>query len=74
MSYKRITRPPIRDTMPKGIRINLGLAISGATLAPRQHRTCAEIAAYCDCSKQMIHIIEKQALRKIRRAFFGDDL
>ena len=74
MSYKRITRPKIRDTTPKGIQIDLGLAISGATLAPGQHRTCPEIAAYCNCSKQMIHYIEKQALRKIRRAIFGDDL
>jgi len=74
MSYKRITRPKIRDTTPKGVRIDLGLAISGATLLPGQQRSLVELAAYCDCSKQMIHIIEKQALRKIRKAYFRDDL
>ena len=74
MSYKRITRPKIRDTTPKGVRIDLGLAISGATLPPGHQRTLVELAAYCYCSKQMIHIIEKQALRKIRKAYFRDDL
>lgn len=57
-----------RDTRPKGRQIDLGLAISGATLPPGQTRQLPEIATFCGCSKQMISTIEQSALRKIRKA------
>ena len=51
---------------------DLGLAISGALLAPGQTRSINELAAFCGCSKQNIQQIEKRALRKLRhRIFFG---
>ena len=34
--------------------LNLGLAISGATLPPGQVRSLPEIAAFCSCSLQAI--------------------
>jgi hypothetical protein len=55
-----------RDTRPKGICIDLGLAIAGATLPPGQTRDTAELARYCGCTKQLIHTIEKRALAKVR--------
>jgi hypothetical protein len=58
----------MRDTRQKGAIIDLGLAISGATLPPGQTREAAEIARYCGCSKQNIHVIEKRALAKVRAA------
>ena len=48
-------------------RLDLGLAISGATLGPGQRRTHREIAAYCDCSAQAIAQIEAKALHTLRR-------
>ena len=57
-----------RDTRPKGISIDLGLAVAGATLPPGQTRDTAELARYCGCTKQNIHTIEKRAIRKIRTA------
>jgi len=56
------------DRSPKGQSIELGLAISGALLPPGQWRELPELAAWCGCSKQMIHTIEKRALRKVREA------
>lgn len=56
------------DNSPKGKAIDLGLAISGALLPPGQRRDLPEIAAYAGCSKQMIHIIEQKALRKMKKA------
>jgi hypothetical protein len=47
-------------------RVNLGLAIAGATLQPGQSRTLREIAAYCGCSMQAVQEIERTAMRKLR--------
>jgi hypothetical protein len=52
---------PARDP-----NVDLGLAISGATLPPGKTRNCTEIAAYCGCSKQNIEQLENKALRKLR--------
>jgi len=65
---RRITRPPIRDTKPKGRQIDIGLAVAGATLPPGQCRDLSEIAAYCGCSRQLIHTIQNRAVAKIRDA------
>jgi hypothetical protein len=65
---KAPNRPKRTDNAPKGIEIDLGLAISGATLVHGQYRDLNELAAYCNCSKQMIHYIEKKAIRKVRKA------
>jgi hypothetical protein len=50
--------------------VDLGLAISGATLAPGKTRTCVEIAAFAGCSKQNIEQLEKRALKKLRHHIF----
>lgn len=56
------------DRSPKGIEIDLGLAIAGATLPPGQILDTSEIASYCGCTRQAIHVIEKRAITKIRAA------
>ena len=52
----------------KSTRIDLGLAISAATLPPGQSRTCAEISRFCECSKQAIDQIYASGLQKLRSA------
>lgn len=47
-------------------RVDLGLAISGALLPPGKCRSQSELAHWCDCSRQAIAQIEKNALRKLR--------
>lgn len=47
-------------------RIDLGLAISGATLTPGETRTLREIAAYCNCTYEGIRRIEEKAMEKVR--------
>lgn len=63
---KHLAKCPARRH--KGIKIELGLAVSGATLPPGQYRDITEIAAFCECSKQLIHAIEKRAISKMRDA------
>ena len=53
-------------------RVSLGIAISHATLEPGQTRQLAEIAAYCECSKEAIHYIEKTAIRKLQKRLAYD--
>lgn len=55
------TRPDARRP-----QIDLGLAISGATLPPGKTRSHSEIAAFAGCSKQLIQKTEKTALKKLR--------
>ena len=56
-------------------QVDLGLAISGATLEPGQTRTLPEIAAYCGCSPQNIGLIEQSAMRKLRnKVLFSPEL
>jgi len=53
--------------------VDLGLAISGATLLPGERRSLREIAAFCGCHHNNIFAIEARALRKIRhRLLFGE--
>lgn len=49
--------------------IDLGLAISGATLKYGETRDLRELAAYCGVSHQYISQLEQRALRKLRNAF-----
>jgi hypothetical protein len=61
----------MRGTHPDKTLFNLGLAISGATLAPNQTRTIRDIAAFITAagapvSSQAISHIEQRALRKLR--------
>jgi hypothetical protein len=61
----------MRDTHPDKNLFNLGLAISGATLAPGPRRTAQAIADFCSAagasvSRQAISHIEQRALRKLR--------
>ncbi|MEM9236025.1 MAG: sigma factor-like helix-turn-helix DNA-binding protein [Verrucomicrobiota bacterium] len=46
--------------------IDLGLAVSALTLKRGETRTQEELAAFCGCSKAMIYLIEKRALKKLR--------
>jgi DNA-directed RNA polymerase sigma subunit (sigma70/sigma32) len=57
---------------PPNPEIDLGLAIAGATLKPRQTRSRVELAAYAGCSKQYIEQIEINALRKLRHLVLFD--
>ena len=52
--------------MIKKPSVDLGLAISGALLAPGKTRSLREIAAFCDCHYNNIEQIEKTALKKLR--------
>jgi hypothetical protein len=61
----------MRGTHPDKTLFNLGLAVSGATLAPEQTRSLREIAAFCTAagapvSWQAVSNIEQRALRKLR--------
>lgn len=47
--------------------VTLGIAIAHATTPPGVIRTLDEIAAFCDCRKSTIHMIETEALKKLRR-------
>lgn len=53
---------------PKGVSIDLGIAVSGATLPPGQIRDITEISYFCECSKQLVHTIEKRAIDKVRKS------
>lgn len=59
--------------MPKGVKqkdqhIDLGLAISGATLRYGETRTDDELAAYCGVSRAYINRLYHSGLRKLRNA------
>ena len=56
----------MKGTLNKGADIDLGLAISAATLEPGEHRTNEEIAAYCGCTRQNVDRIYQRAMRKLR--------
>lgn len=47
-------------------RMLLGLAIMEATLPPGP-RSLAELAAFCDCSRQAIQQLEAGAIKKMQR-------
>jgi hypothetical protein len=49
-------------------RIDLGLAISAATLRPGECRPAETIAEFCGCSKQAIEQTEYKAIIKVRQA------
>lgn len=52
----------------KSNRLDLGLAVSGATCIPGVERGYKTIAAYCDCSPQAIEQISDKACHKVRVA------
>ena len=62
--------------MSKKPQIDLGLAVSAMSLAPGEHRTLRDLAAFCcydpvakqwtSVSWQALSMIEQRALRKIR--------
>lgn len=52
---------------PKTAEIELGLAVSGATLPKGEARSLTEMAQFCGCSRQAIHSIYESAIRKVRR-------
>ena len=51
---------------PKSDRIELGLALLAAVARPNEPLSCADIAAWCDCSDVAIRDIERKALAKLR--------
>jgi hypothetical protein len=56
----------MRGRLTKNADIDLGLAVSGATLEPGETRSHEDLAAFCGCSKTNIQHIEQRALRKLR--------
>ena len=59
---------------PKTAEIELGLAVSGATLPKGETRSLTDMATYCGCSRQAIHSIYASGLRKLRRALAEEDI
>lgn len=57
-----------RRMAAKHAAMDLGLAVSAATLAPRQCRDLPTLAEFCGTSKQTIHQIEQRAIAKVRKA------
>jgi hypothetical protein len=55
----------------QGTSIDLGLALLSCLRKPGQELTCADIAAWCDCSRQSIGALEKRAVRKFRQRFMA---
>jgi hypothetical protein len=56
----------MRGRLTKNADIDLGLAVSGATLKSGETRSHEDMAAFCGCSRQAIEHIERRALRKLR--------
>lgn len=48
------------------LQIDLGLAISSASLQPGCARSVEDLAAFCDCDPAEIAEIESDAMRKLR--------
>jgi hypothetical protein len=51
----------------KAARIDLGLALLSVAAIPGEPLTIEDIAAWAGCAPQLIHAIEKRALRKLER-------
>jgi hypothetical protein len=56
----------MKGRLTKNADIDLGLAISGATLEPGETRSCEDLAAFCGCSRAAIEHILNRGLRKLR--------
>jgi hypothetical protein len=70
----KASRIDMRGRLSKTADIDLGLAVSGATLEPGETRSGEDLAAFCGCSRQAIEHIERRALRKLRNKLqFGKD-
>jgi hypothetical protein len=70
----QLLRAPIGKCPAKTKRIDIGLAILSTMPLPRGGRSCAEIAAYCGCSREAIRQIKERALRRLRvRCIFLKD-
>jgi DNA-directed RNA polymerase specialized sigma subunit len=54
--------------LSKSQRIDLGLAIIAAVRRPGESLTLRDMAEICGCSKSAIWLIERAALKKLRRA------
>lgn len=63
MSQVRSLVAKQRDNAPD---IDLGLSVLCALAKPGQTLSLRDIAEVCDCSKQVIHCMEKAAMEKIR--------
>jgi len=50
--------------------LDLGLAILSAITPPGVCRTQTEIAAFCNCRRGTIFMIEQRALQKLRKRLF----
>jgi hypothetical protein len=62
----KASRIDMKGRLTKNADIDLGLAVSGATLEPGETRSHEDLAAFCGCSKTAIQHIERRALRKLR--------
>src|SRR5258708_481383 len=50
--------------LSKSRRIDLGLAILSVLAQPGARYTLADIAAFCDCTKGTVEVIERKAMAK----------
>jgi len=64
----------MRNGGRKGLRVELGLAVSRLSMKPGQTRTQPELAAFCGVSHAAIQHIEYRALRKVRMALEKMDI
>jgi hypothetical protein len=64
----RARRSAAARNRSKQRRINLGLAISAASLGRGERRPAETLAAFCGCSKQAIEQTEYNAILKVRLA------
>ena len=55
-------------SLRKIARIDLGLAVSAASLRPGESRSIYELAAFCACTPQAISKMTLNAIAKVRKA------
>lgn len=56
------------------VRFDLGLAIAACHATPGEPMSSEQLAEFCGCSHQYMWQVEKQALRKLRKALGPDQL
>jgi hypothetical protein len=63
-----VDRRVVNNGKGKSARMDLGLELLRLATLPGAAWKPTEIAAWCGCSNEAIRMIERRALRKVRRA------
>ena len=66
-SIEHLSGDTIRVGPEEGNGIDLGLAVLGCLRKPGEVLSQEDIAAWCGCSRSMIHHIERRAIAKVKR-------